>query len=238
MIDSRDVIVMQNGNRWREAADRLSQLSTSINRATVSDAEALARLSNRDEVAIALCWMRHVVFEAPTRPELPACLTAIHGNLAVTPRQRVCIEVWSAYVFKRQRDMTRARAQLQATFEGVARRGSIGPLSEEAVFLSDLLANRRIADFLTTSSGPRQVLRRLRDFGFGGSGLGGHIGLTRQEAKVLIMVAEGASNKFIANKLQLSEATVKFHLGNVYRKLGCSRRREAIAAAHALGLVG
>jgi DNA-binding NarL/FixJ family response regulator len=51
------------------------------------------------------------------------------------------------------------------------------------------------------------------------------------------MIAEGAANKFIANTLGLSEATVKFHLANVYRKLGCRKRREAIAAARALGLV-
>jgi len=52
------------------------------------------------------------------------------------------------------------------------------------------------------------------------------------------MVTEGASNKFVAKMLQISEPTVKFHLGNVYRKLGCRRRKEAIAAARALGLVG
>ena len=83
----------------------------------------------------------------------------------------------------------------------------------------------------------RQVLRRLRDFGLGNSGLGTRNGLSRQETKVLIMVTEGASNKFVAKMLQISEPTVKFHLGNVYRKLGCRRRKEAIAAARALGLV-
>ena len=51
------------------------------------------------------------------------------------------------------------------------------------------------------------------------------------------MVSEGASNKFVAHALGLSEATVKFHLSNVYRKLGCSKRREAIIAARSLGLV-
>lgn len=51
------------------------------------------------------------------------------------------------------------------------------------------------------------------------------------------MIAEGASNKFIAHALGLSEATVKFHLGNLYRKLGCGRRREAITAAKALGVI-
>jgi DNA-binding NarL/FixJ family response regulator len=51
------------------------------------------------------------------------------------------------------------------------------------------------------------------------------------------MICEGAANKFIANALGLSEATVKFHLGNIYRKLGCKKRQEAISAARALGFV-
>ncbi|SCM76213.1 Response regulator containing a CheY-like receiver domain and an HTH DNA-binding domain [uncultured Pleomorphomonas sp.] len=238
MIDSREVTVMQNGNRWREAADRLAQLPTPVTQAVASNARQLARLGHRDEIAVALCWLRHMVFETPTRPDLVDCLAAIEANLALTARQRIGVQIWNAYVLKRQRDLTRARAQLQATFETVARNGCIGSLSEEQVFLADLLANRRIADFLSALSEARQVLRRLRDFGLGNSGLGSRNGLSRQETKVLMMVTEGASNKFVAKMLQISEATVKFHLGNVYRKLGCRRRKEAIAAARALGLVG
>jgi len=238
MIDSREVTVMQNGNRWREAADRLAQLPTTVTQAVASNARLLARLGHRDEIAVALCWLRHMVFETPTRAELVECLAAIEANLALTARQRIGVQIWSAYVFKRQRDLSRARAQLQATFETAAHNGCVGSLSEELVFLADLLANRRIADFLSTVSEARQVLRRLRDFGLGNSGLGTRNGLSRQETKVLIMVTEGASNKFVAKMLQISEPTVKFHLGNVYRKLGCRRRKEAIAAARALGLVG
>jgi DNA-binding CsgD family transcriptional regulator len=37
--------------------------------------------------------------------------------------------------------------------------------------------------------------------------------------------------------LGVSEATVKFHLGNIYRKLGCRKRQEAIATARAAGIV-
>jgi len=43
------------------------------------------------------------------------------------------------------------------------------------------------------------------------------------------------SNKRIAHTLSISEVTVKFHLGNLFRKLGCRRRAEAIRAATALG---
>ena len=238
MIDSREVTVMQNGNRWREAADRLAQLPTPVTQSVASSAQQLARLAHRDEIAIALCWLRHMVFETPTQPGLIERLTVIEANLALTARQRIGVQIWSAYVLKRQRDLTRARAQLQATFETVARHGCVGSLSEERIFLADLLANRRIADFLSALSEARQVLRRLRDFGLGNSGIGSRNGLSRQETKVLMMVTEGASNKFVANTLQISEATVKFHLGNVYRKLGCRRRKEAIAAARALSLVG
>lgn len=238
MIDSREVAVLQNGNRWREATERLSALPTPFGGAIVDDPRALSRLSTRDEIAVALCWLRHVVFETPTRPGLPAALATLHANLALTARQRIGVEIWSAYVFRRERDLTRARSTLQTTFETVARNGCIGSLIEETTFLSDLLANRRISDFLTASGEARLVLRKLRDFGLGNSGLGARNGLTRQEVKVLIMVTEGASNKFVAKTLQLSEATVKFHLGNLYRKLGCRRRKEAIAAARALGLVG
>jgi len=84
----------------------------------------------------------------------------------------------------------------------------------------------------------RHVLRLLRDNGMPNSALGAQNGLTRRETKVLLMISEGSSNKFIANALGLSEATVKFHLGNVYRKLGCTKRREAISAARALGVIG
>lgn len=237
MIDSREVAIMQNGNRWREAAEKLMSLATPIGRTVASDPAALGRLANRDEIAIALCWLRHMVFETPTRPDLPACLAAIHANLALTARQRAGVEIWTAYIFKRQRDLTRTRATLRATFETVAGNGCIGPLSEEMLFLSDILSNRRISDFLAASGSVRQVLRRLRDFGLGNSSLGARNGLSRQETKVLIMISEGASNKFVAKTLQISEATVKFHLGNVYRKLGCQRRKEAIAAARSLGLV-
>ncbi len=66
---------------------------------------------------------------------------------------------------------------------------------------------------------------------------GAAAGLTRQETRILHALAEGAGNKSIANMLGLSEATVKFHLANLYRKLGCGTRRDAVKAAAALRLV-
>jgi DNA-binding NarL/FixJ family response regulator len=61
--------------------------------------------------------------------------------------------------------------------------------------------------------------------------------LTDREVTVLRAVARGLSNGAISKELWVSQQTVKFHLSNIYRKLGVSNRTEA--ARHALreGLV-
>jgi DNA-binding NarL/FixJ family response regulator len=63
----------------------------------------------------------------------------------------------------------------------------------------------------------------------------GH-GLTAKERQVLQQVALGRSNAEIGRELWLSQQTVKFHLTNVYRKLGVTNRTEAarFALRHSL----
>jgi two-component system, NarL family, response regulator DevR len=53
--------------------------------------------------------------------------------------------------------------------------------------------------------------------------------LSAQERKVVALVAEGKTNKEIANALKLSDKTVKNYLSNIYSKLNLSRRAEAAA---------
>lgn len=57
-------------------------------------------------------------------------------------------------------------------------------------------------------------------------------GLTRREVDVLRLVAQGDSNRSIANKLYISEKTVKNHLTNIFQKLGVEDRTQA--AIHAV----
>jgi LuxR family maltose regulon positive regulatory protein len=61
--------------------------------------------------------------------------------------------------------------------------------------------------------------------------------LTAREIDVLRLVAAGATNKEIARRLVMAEATAKTHLTHLYGKLGVSRRTEAVARARALGLL-
>jgi DNA-binding NarL/FixJ family response regulator len=61
--------------------------------------------------------------------------------------------------------------------------------------------------------------------------------LTDREIAILRCLARGQSNKVIGNELWVTEQTVKFHLTNIYRKLGVANRTEAARAAYRLGLV-
>ncbi len=61
-------------------------------------------------------------------------------------------------------------------------------------------------------------------------------GLTGREAEVLAAVAVGSSNREVAARLTISEATVRRHLANIYVKLGVGTRTAAAAWAHEHGL--
>jgi DNA-binding NarL/FixJ family response regulator len=62
-------------------------------------------------------------------------------------------------------------------------------------------------------------------------------GLTKRELSILEELPAGGSNQQIAKRLFLAEQTVKFHLTNIYRKLGVSTRTEALRYAYENGLV-
>jgi DNA-binding NarL/FixJ family response regulator len=61
--------------------------------------------------------------------------------------------------------------------------------------------------------------------------------LTGRETEVLVAVASGASNEGIAERLGISEATVKTHVSRILAKLGLVTRVQAVVLAYETGLV-
>lgn len=61
--------------------------------------------------------------------------------------------------------------------------------------------------------------------------------LSPREAEVLALLAEGAPNKVIARRLNISVHTAKFHVAAILIKLGAANRTDAIAIAMRQGLV-
>ena len=67
--------------------------------------------------------------------------------------------------------------------------------------------------------------------------LSAHEDLTAREREILILVADGLTNATIGKQLWVTEQTVKFHLSNIYRKLGVGNRTEATRYAYRNGLI-
>jgi DNA-binding NarL/FixJ family response regulator len=60
---------------------------------------------------------------------------------------------------------------------------------------------------------------------------------TARETEVLQLLAQGYSNAQIAERLRISERTVKFHITSLFARLGAKRRTEAVAIARERGLI-
>lgn len=81
------------------------------------------------------------------------------------------------------------------------------------------------------------VFRPLDLLGTSKESARGQTSLSKRELSILEALESGGSNREIAAELFLAEQTVKFHLTNIYRKLGVSTRTEALCRAYEDGLL-
>ena len=83
-----------------------------------------------------------------------------------------------------------------------------------------------------------RVIQNLFDDAESGSqgGRRSEFSLTQRENDILALLAEGKSNREIAQSLFLSEKTVKAHLAAIFRKLGVTNRTQAAMAAVSMGV--
>ena len=63
------------------------------------------------------------------------------------------------------------------------------------------------------------------------------LGVTPRELEILALIANGMSNREIAEKLFVSENTVKTHSSRLFDKLGARRRTQAVQMGKELGLI-
>jgi DNA-binding NarL/FixJ family response regulator len=61
--------------------------------------------------------------------------------------------------------------------------------------------------------------------------------LTPREVQVLELLAEGLANNTIAERLAISDQTVKFHVASIYGKLGAANRTDAVRRAVRRGMI-
>lgn len=99
------------------------------------------------------------------------------------------------------------------------------PLDELAAAVVDATAGKTVL----APSVATKLVTRVRD--------GGAPRLSKREVEVIELVSQGLTNKDVARRLHVSEATVKSHLVHCFTKLGVDNRTAAIAAAVDLGII-
>jgi DNA-binding NarL/FixJ family response regulator len=121
---------------------------------------------------------------------------------------------------------TAAAAAAAGEAADLARRMGAAPLLEE---LDALIRRARLQLAAAEAPAPEDEAAAPDEFE--------RLGLTAREAEVLRLVADGLSNRQIAEKLFISRKTASVHVSNILAKLGVSTRVEAAALAHRRGLV-
>ena len=120
---------------------------------------------------------------------------------------------------------------LAAGARGVVLRGDVGldlGAALTAVKHGLTVIDAALAPSLTTASpAPRPAAGKPRSAGE----------LTERERQVVTLLAEGLSNKLVADRLGISDHTAKFHVNGVMAKLGAGTRTEAVVEAVRRGLV-
>ncbi|MDX1659225.1 MAG: response regulator transcription factor [Nitriliruptorales bacterium] len=113
----------------------------------------------------------------------------------------------------------------EALFDAIMA-GAAGYLLKEVQSQDLLEAIRRVADgeSLLDPAVTGRVLERLRKGDEEDERLKS---LSEQERKILALIAEGLTNRQIAERVHLAEKTVKNYVSNILQKLGMSRRTEA-----------
>ena len=158
--------------------------------------------------------------------------------LASRVRGETDTAVWEAAVdgrraLKRPFELARALADLAAVSFRARRRDEGAAALAEAHVIAIELGARPLRETIES------LARRAR-IGLEGvdtaDDAADRLGLTPREREVLALLADGRSNRQIGDELFMAESTAGVHVSNILGKLGVTRRSEAAAVAHRLGL--
>ena len=132
--------------------------------------------------------------------------------------------------------------ELKEDFLEAVRHGCCGivPRQTSTEMLVKSIRKVHAGEFWLDRTSTAEVIRRLAKKGPGSANTGARLGLREQggalsarEREIVILVAQGFKNKEMAERMFISEQTVKNHLHNIFDKLGVSDRLElALYAIH------
>ncbi|MBN0043043.1 DNA-binding response regulator [Streptomyces actuosus] len=164
-------------------------------------------------------------------PYLRAVVAYAHGSLllAAGESEAACAALRSASAAWHEMDAPYETARVRLQLARACLR-----IGDHDTAEMELQAAGRVFEHLGAAPALEEARRLLRRAG--GAAHPGPGGLTPREVEVLRLVATGASNREIADRLVISDRTVARHLSNMFTKLGVSSRAAAVAYAYEHGL--
>jgi len=132
------------------------------------------------------------------------------------------------------KEFPRAKIIVLSTFGGDEDIFKALQAGARAYFLKDVKGQDLISAIRAVHAGQRPLPPEIA------SRLAGRIPrseLSPRELEILLLIAKGSSNKEIAGDLDISEGTVRVHASNIFAKLGCKDRAQAVSEAFQRGIV-
>jgi LuxR family maltose regulon positive regulatory protein len=132
-------------------------------------------------------------------------------------------------------DQTQALVALEHALELAEPEGYVRLFIDEGKAMASLLREAAVRQVTPGYTG--RLLAAFPEHAGAAAPDAGRISLTERELEVMRLVAEGLSDREIADRMTVVLGTVRRHLFNVYSKLGAHSRTKALARARELGLL-
>ncbi len=150
-----------------------------------------------------------------------------HALLATSARLGLAVQLFALG------DREHALQELAAALEFIERNNAAGLILQEGAPVIPVLAAAERAGMLARSAATSLAMLRRPE----GPPRLPAAGLSRREVEILGLLAEGATNQEIADRLVIALGTAKRHTINIYTKLGAANRTQAVALARARGIL-
>jgi LuxR family maltose regulon positive regulatory protein len=241
---ARMLLLQGNGPAARDELQRADDPA-------VWERERRLRHPAHDVDYLALAKARWEIAFGDARAALAALDAEIHAaTLAARARRILKLRVLKALAQLRLGDPAAAVAEMLPVLQTASQEGFVRLILDEGPSVGRLLQRCAAAlqDETATRSDPilvEHLQRLLQAFGPQTAELEAPAApgntdeepLTRKEIRVLQLLAEGYSNSAMAEKLFVSDSTVRTHLRNINLKLDAKSRTQAVAIARKLGVI-
>lgn len=233
-----EVDVLQVHARWHEADEILTELTGAGGSDYLRAAmPSLVEIADTERISFAMKWCRSLLESTPDSKVLAQALELLGGNQNLTMRERMTILIWTALSTAEREDWDSVRAVMAQLADLVRSTLIVAVFREQRDVLSRIICDRDVARRLASSAKVAAFVKAHRHLVEEPTQAAAEDGLTRQERRMIHLLAEDVPNKVMARRLELSVPTVRFHLRNLYRKLGAADRSDAIRIAVARGIL-